>query len=70
LIHNVVIAEKRTQLPKVSKKSDLPVRYVKETDVFTVDDVLTREEARKIIEAAELQGFEHQSSRGPAFGEV
>lgn len=46
------------------------MRHLKETDVFTVDGVLTVEEAERIVEAAESTGFEHQSSRGPAFGEV
>lgn len=31
---------------------------------------LTRVEADKFIAAAEASGFTHQSSRGPAFGEV
>ncbi len=44
--------------------------YLKEKDVFTVEGVLTPEEAQRIVDAAELRGFENQGSRGPAFGEV
>lgn len=57
-------------MPKVSKKENISVTRLKETDVFTVEGVLTLEEAQRIVEAAEAIGFEHQSSRGPAFGEV
>lgn len=35
-----------------------------------VPGVLTPQEAQKFIDAAEGQGFEHQGSRGPAFGEA
>ncbi|BDA40651.1 hypothetical protein COCOBI_01-3040 [Coccomyxa sp. Obi] len=62
---------KATQLPKVSRKGDsLPVNYLKEKDIFTLDGVLTADEAQRLIEAAESRGFEHQGSRGPAFGEA
>jgi len=35
-----------------------------------VEGVLTITESQQFIDAAERTGFEHQSSRGPAFGEV
>lgn len=62
---------KGAQLPKVSRKGDsLPAKYFKENDIFTLDGVLTAEEAQRLIEAAESRGFEYQGSRGPAFGEA
>lgn len=35
-----------------------------------VQGVLTPSEASRLIQAAETRGFEHQGSRGAAFGEV
>jgi archaeosine-15-forming tRNA-guanine transglycosylase len=35
-----------------------------------VSAVLTQQEARAFIDAAEARGFEHQGSRGAAFSEV
>ena len=35
-----------------------------------VEGVLTVAESQRFIDTAESIGFEHQSSRGPAFGEV
>ena len=35
-----------------------------------VDGVLTEAEAARFVETAERNGFEHQGSRGAAFGEV
>lgn len=68
MLHN---AGKATQLPKVSRKGEsLPVSYLKGKDIFTIDGVLTVEEAQRLVEAAESRSFEHQGSRGPAFGEV
>ena len=68
LVHNV---GKATQLPKVSRKGEsLSITYLKEEDIITVDGVLTAQEAQRLIQAAESRGFEHQGSRGPAFGEV
>ena len=37
---------------------------------FQVDGVLTTAEAARFVETAERNGFEHQGSRGAAFGEV
>jgi hypothetical protein len=38
--------------------------------MVVVPGVLTTQEAQQLINAAETAGFEHQSSRGPAFGEA
>lgn len=38
--------------------------------MLVVPGVLSVQEAQQLIDAAEACGFEHQSSRGPAFGEA
>lgn len=38
--------------------------------MLVVPGVLSIQEAQQLINAAEACGFEHQSSRGPAFGEA
>eukprot|EP00878_Enallax_costatus_P004211 GHUV01004441.1.p1 GENE.GHUV01004441.1~~GHUV01004441.1.p1 ORF type:complete len:263 (+),score=95.62 GHUV01004441.1:156-944(+) len=40
------------------------------THMLLVPGVLTVPEAQKFIDAAESQGFQHHSSRGPAYGEA
>ena len=56
--------------PKISKKLDLRRQDLHGSDVFTVEGVLTTSEAQRVIDFAEREGFKHQSSRGPAHGEV
>ncbi|KAK9811049.1 hypothetical protein WJX73_009320 [Symbiochloris irregularis] len=58
--------------PAVSSKRGLKAstELLQSHGIFTVPGVLTPAEACSLVQAAESFGFEHQSSRGPAFGEA
>ena len=63
-------ANRKDKLPRISKKTHLQLQQLKGLEVFLLDGVLTPAEAERLIAYAEGKGFEHQSSRGPAHGEV
>ncbi|KAI8466115.1 MAG: oxidoreductase [Monoraphidium minutum] len=59
------------QWPKISRKQGLRAQQVGLGDhLFTVAGVLTLEESQSFIDAAERAGFQHQGSRGAAYGEA
>lgn len=53
---------------KLSRKTLAPAEL--NEHMLLVPGVLSVSEAQRFIDAAEALGFEHQSSRGPAFGEA
>ena len=63
-------ANRKDKLPRISKKAHLQLQQLKGLEVFVVDGVLSPAEAKNLVAYAEGKGFEHQSSRGPAHGEV
>ena len=65
-----VAAYHRDKVPRISKKTHLQLQRLKGVEVFLVDGLLTHAEAQRMVAYAEGKGFEHQSSRGPAHGEV
>ncbi|CAE6220384.1 unnamed protein product [Arabidopsis arenosa] len=56
--------------PKIKLKSKLNVSYLKNHDLFTVENCLTSDESKAFVKIAESLGFTHQGSRGPAYGEA
>ncbi|ESQ43353.1 hypothetical protein EUTSA_v10014484mg [Eutrema salsugineum] len=56
--------------PKIKPKPNLSVSYLKNLDLFTVENCLTCDESKGFVKIAESLGFTHQGSRGPAYGEA
>ncbi|VVB15659.1 unnamed protein product [Arabis nemorensis] len=56
--------------PKIKLKRNLNVSYLKNLDLFTVENCLTSDESKGFIKIAESLGFTHQGSLGPAYGEA
>ncbi|KAG7537561.1 Oxoglutarate/iron-dependent dioxygenase [Arabidopsis suecica] len=56
--------------PKIKPKSNLNVSYLKNHDLFTVENCLSSDESKGFVKIAESIGFTHQGSRGPAYGEA
>ncbi|CAN8302228.1 unnamed protein product [Cochlearia groenlandica] len=63
-------ATKTIKWPKIKPKSNLSVSYLKNIDLFTVENCLTSDESKCFVKIAESLGFAHQGSRGPAYGEA
>lgn len=57
------------KFPKVAPKTKLSIEDMGH-DMLLVRGCLTEAEARRWVETAESMGFQHQGSRGPAYGEV
>ncbi|XP_010444043.1 PREDICTED: uncharacterized protein LOC104726794 [Camelina sativa] len=62
--------ESSIKWPKIKLKPNLNVSYLKNHDLFTVENCLTSDESKGFIKIAESLGFTHQGSRGPAYGEA
>lgn len=57
--------------PRISQKSGLKAQSLLQEDYMVqVPGCLTKEEAAKFVAAAEGIGFQHSTSRGPAYGEA
>ncbi|CAF1754257.1 hypothetical protein HID58_087448 [Brassica napus] len=56
--------------PKIKAKPNLSISYLKNLDLFTVENCLTSDESKGFVKIAESLGFTHQGSRGPAYGEA
>lgn len=57
--------------PRIAPKAGLkPQSLLAEDFMIAIPGCLTTKEAEQFIAAAEAVGFQHQSSRGPAYGEV
>ncbi|GMP24301.1 hypothetical protein CsSME_00001614 [Camellia sinensis var. sinensis] len=63
---------KKTKLewPPIKPKFNLNITRLKDTDLFTVQNLFTSVESKAFIKAAELIGFVHQGSLGPTKGEA
>lgn len=57
-------------LPGIKHKSQLEVRKLKGSDLFTVTSVLSASDCEAFIKYAEAYGFSHQGSLGPARGQA
>lgn len=57
-------------LPLIKHKSHLEVHKLKDSFLFTVPNVLSAPECEAFIQYAEVLGFTHQGSLGPAKGEA
>ncbi|KFK26798.1 hypothetical protein AALP_AA8G294900 [Arabis alpina] len=64
------LASSTIKWPKIKLKPNLSVSYLKNLDLFTVENCLTADESKGFIQIAESLGFTHQGSRGPAYGEA
>ncbi|EFN58883.1 hypothetical protein CHLNCDRAFT_50409 [Chlorella variabilis] len=57
--------------PRISQKSGLKAQHLLPDDCMVqVPGCLTQEEAAKFVTVAESVGFQHSTSRGPAYGEA
>ncbi|KAG7533866.1 Oxoglutarate/iron-dependent dioxygenase [Arabidopsis thaliana x Arabidopsis arenosa] len=59
------MAEDQTQI-----ESQCLLSYLKNHDLFTVENCLSSDESKGFVKIAESIGFTHQGSRGPAYGEA
>ncbi|XP_010555642.1 PREDICTED: uncharacterized protein LOC104825086 isoform X2 [Tarenaya hassleriana] len=59
-----------TKWPKIKPKQNLKVSYLKNHDLFTVQNYFTSDESKAFVKIAESMGFTHQGSLGPAKGEA
>lgn len=58
------------RMPTVYPKQRPQIQELAGRDVFTLSGVVSEKEARGIIDFALSLGLQHQSSRGPKYGEV
>ena len=58
------------RMPTVYPKQRPQIQELSGRDVFTLSGVVSEKEARGIIDFALSLGLQHQSSRGPKYGEV
>ena len=63
-------SQQQQQWPRISKKHGLKAQRLVGEHVFVVPGVMTTAEAQRWVDAAEAAGFEHQGSRGAAYGEA
>jgi hypothetical protein len=64
------VEQQATELPPIMLTPKKLRPQVVNDHMVLVPGVLSIPEAQQFINAAEALGFEHQSSRGPAFGEA
>ncbi|CAA7038782.1 unnamed protein product [Microthlaspi erraticum] len=64
------LASSTIKWPKIKLKPNLSVSYLKNLDLFTVENCLSPDESKGFVKIAESLGFTHQGSRGPAYGEA
>ncbi|KAE8724024.1 putative Peroxidase [Hibiscus syriacus] len=63
-------APAKPKWPVLQPKLNLHITRLKDHDLFTVKNFFSPAESKAFIKAAELAGFEHQGSLGPAKGEA